>query len=1023
MGCKNIDVRVLIWILSALIFYTETAAQKQLQFSFQQYSTADGLNSNQVNSIVQDLEGYLWIGSTDGLQRFDGIRFLTFRYQPGNTQSLPSNAVSMLKIDHKGRLWVLVADGKLGIFDTKSFVFKDVTLRKVEDNSKFRQAKTVVIDEFGGIFLLLESNELYVWEEKSSTFIPAFESLLTGKKLRIASFVHEHGTNKYWFGLDGAGLAVYNTLTGKWSDQNDNNEQEPIIEHFKEIKAPYNLHFDQKGRLWFMDWPAFTANLYCWDNSTKKPLLEKVEFSSVHKTYVEISPLLEEKDGTIWAYGIKLLARFDEDEVSFDQVQSIALGDQINTRNIRCLFEDREHNIWVATSSNGLYRFNPREQYFTNIGHLNHVTGLPGDGSPIAFQQLRNGEILVSAWGDGVQRYDASWTPLPLGLSGFDQDQGPIWDMITTEDGAILWLVGQPGIIWRLDQHSQQMRLYSPAILQNRTVRQIVEDHQGNLWLGMQGLGLFRWDAKNGKQRFEEGLQKYLDVPNCVINHLSIDLKGQLWVATGKYGAFVINPANNKVIRHFSINNSDETKLPEEGVSCALPYDDSLVILSTSSYLLRYNSKQGTSYQLASLETLSGYISALQKDRQGYIWVSTTNGLYRANVAKKAFIRFDRRDGIANEEFSLAASYQMKSGSLIFGAADRFTVFQPEALVLDEDSLKVTITGFHLMNKTLSVDSLLQLDKIRLKTKQSSLVIDFSTLTYKSRYKVHYKMLGLDDDWQSNELYSAVYSYLPPGDYKFLLKSADSEANTSKITSLNILITPPLWKSWWFYSMLALVFAGIAFRLDSQRMKRKELMQKMRTDIATNLHREIDTALNNINILSEMAALKANRDTKKAQEYIMQINVKSQSMIAALDDMLWAIRPENDGLAKVVERLEEFIHLLKSRPGISINFTYDPKIIHQRLDMRLRQMILRLLKGAISNIIRIGGNHFNINLTVEKATLHYSLEFNTEACDLQQLHNLLQREELATALSKTNARMEVETRLKVFHLNLHVPLL
>ncbi|NND32735.1 MAG: hypothetical protein HKN76_09105, partial [Saprospiraceae bacterium] len=235
---KIIDVRVLIWILSALMLYPLAAAQEQRKFSFQHFSTADGLVSNQVNSIVQDQDGYLWIGTTDGLQRYDGIRHYTFRYQPGAKNALPANAIAKLLYDKKNRLWLLMANGQTGIFDTKKFLFYDATLKAGDLGTKIRQSKNIFMDELGGIFLLLESKELFRWDEYGKEFIPAFSFLKQDHDWRIESFVHEPGSKKYWMGLYGGSFIVYNAETQNLSSPGHNIEDERLIDYYANVKTP-----------------------------------------------------------------------------------------------------------------------------------------------------------------------------------------------------------------------------------------------------------------------------------------------------------------------------------------------------------------------------------------------------------------------------------------------------------------------------------------------------------------------------------------------------------------------------------------------------------------------------------------------------------------------------------------------------------------------------------------------------------------------------------------------------------------
>ncbi len=198
------------------------------------------------------------------------------------------------------------------------------------------------------------------------------------------------------------------------------------------------------------------------------------------------------------------------------------------------------------------------------------------------------------------------------------------------------------------------------------------------------------------------------------------------------------------------------------------------------------------------------------------------------------------------------------------------------------------------------------------------------------------------------DINQASYNYLPAGKYTFKVKAESGDGMSSiNVTELKIKVQPPFWQAWWFYCILALLTGGVIYWLDTERMNRKEVMQKMRTDIADNLHEEINTALNNINILSEIAKLKANKEPEKAIEYLEQIHSKSHNMIIALDDMLWSIDPENDNMQKTVERMREFTDALKNRHKTQVDMLVDKKIEKLELNMKLRHEAFLLFKDVI----------------------------------------------------------------------------
>ncbi|MBI1342203.1 MAG: hypothetical protein GC171_04610 [Terrimonas sp.] len=1029
--CKTSRLFTKPGLLGVLIFLSGTCLWCQpntgLQFTFKNFNNTNGLISNHTNAVVQDAEGFLWIGGTDGLQRYDGVRFRNFRNSASDSNSLPSNTVAQLMIDHQNRLWVLLADGHVGIFDTKKFSFKTMKINTRDPNDIVFGNKRLIKDEWGNVFMLIWKKELLHWQEEKQAFSGDNKLFGIRDSWKIEDFYPEPGTHKYWIAVTDLGFAVYNAGTGNTSYYGNNIEKEKIIDVYGNTIKPYNLHFDRQGRLWFQYWETVIPLIYCFDLPHKKPLIERGEMLSQLGSYHEIYSFFEQGNGDIWIRGTKILARFNEHTRTFEMVKNGYTNSfSIEYDNITCLTEDREQNIWVSTNNNGLYSFNPAEEHFINVTHDVRIgKKRKGYGNPLCFVQLRDKTVLSGAWGDGLYRYDSIWNEIPLQIRGIpDKNLHVIWDIFASRDSNTIWMSGQPGI-WRYDQQQKSASFYNPAVFRNRTVRQVAEDKQGNLWLGLQGYGVFKWDAQKGKDKFENGIERVTSISaSQTVSKIIKDTKGYIWICMSSDGLVVLDPETGKTVLKFSAGSTGAYRLPEDGVSSVLEYDDSLMVITTSTRAIIYNRYTKTSKILGNEQIISGYISSVERDDHGYLWISTTTGLYRVTLQNKMFVLYDRRDGIANEEFSLAASYHMPDGKLLFGGSGQFIVFQPNTIDISRiPPPTATLTGMMATNRPLRVDSILKLDKINLGFKQNSLEFEFSTLRFFSPYIVRYKMEGIDKTWKvSDRNYTAIYSYLPPGTYKFLLKTEDTDGKEGPVSSLQIVIAPPFWGTWWFYSLLVLAGGLLIFWFDRERMKRKEAIVKMRTEIAANLHEEINKALNNINILSEMARLKAGQNTPKAVEYIEQIHSKSHNMIIAMDDILWNIDPENDSMSKAIDRLREYIDALKNRQGVQIDLMVDKKVEHLKLNMQLRQSIFRLFKGGISNFIKTGALNCQIDISLEKNNIVYTVEFDNSKTDLQLLNNLLKRQELEQWLNEIHAKLSNETHTSRSVITLVIPL-
>jgi signal transduction histidine kinase len=271
-------------------------------------------------------------------------------------------------------------------------------------------------------------------------------------------------------------------------------------------------------------------------------------------------------------------------------------------------------------------------------------------------------------------------------------------------------------------------------------------------------------------------------------------------------------------------------------------------------------------------------------------------------------------------------------------------------------------------------------------------------------------MEGIDEDWhQSDKTNSAIFPILPPGKYTLLLRSINLDGSApSRHTALNIYIRPPFYQTWWFYTLLAIGFALILYWIDAQRTKRKVALLNMRTDIANGLHQDINTALNNINILSEMARLKSDKEPAKAKEFLEQIHSKSHNMIIAMDDMLWSLDPANDNMRKTINRIKEFADALTQRHGTTIDLLVDKNVNDLQLNMKLRHEAFLIFKEGLGNLVASGTQYCMVHLSYEKSKLLFTIEFDNEGCDMQQLNNLIRRHDLEERLQKLGAKIDVQ---------------
>lgn len=969
-------------LLAAIAF-----GQPAKEYSFAHYGTTAGLSANFVQQVIQDNQGYLWIATNNGLQRFDGSRYLTFQKQKNNPSAIPGNFIVQLLLDKKNNLWMLTTGGYVGIFDTKRFVYREVKVKLKDSTIQSHIPHGLATDEEGNIFLNFQSHEFLTWNEKKQEFSAEYNFIPELSSWKIIDFKQQPGTRKYWIARRD-GMAVYDRTTNQLSYWGHNVAKEALIDKLGYVLVPAGIFIDQQNRVWFYTWWTKSAPaIYAFDLATGEELLHEYSLYTIYKFYHEVYGFVQQKDGTMWVNGLGVFAQFQEKDKSFVPVLNGYRNERsIDFNMVRNLYEDREKNVWVSTSNNGLYRFNPAAQFFTNIRQLNRTHKIPGDGSVMSFLYTKKGTLLMGAWSDGLYQFDRDYNMLSTKEFGIKDESSPwIWDMDYSPDSSIIWMASQPGI-YEVNLATRSNKYHNPALMEKKTTRQLGVDRFGNLWIGSQSLGVFKWTAANGKNNFDDGITRYEGIPRGGILKIHVDKKGYVWVSTGAAGVYVIDPATDKTMLHFGTKEPPERKLLWDGSAGVIDYDDSTMVIAANGLHI-FNTRQQKIIKTIPLpESVAGMISSIERDREGYIWMSMTEGLFRVNLRNEIFIHFDRVDGIANDNFIIAASHVLPDGKIAFGADNQFVVFDPSSVRINDPAPDLAITGFRLMNESLLVDSLLLRNWVELGPDDNSVAIEFSGLTYDGTYIIKYKLENLDKDWVvADKSNTAVYSFLPPGTYTFMAFSEDAEGNPSKnIIKLVIKVKPPFWKTWWFLGLAIFATIGLFYWIDKQRTQKIRATESIRTRIATSLTEDMSNSLSSINISSELAKNKIDIDIPRTKEYIGQISDASNRMVQAMYDMVWSINPGNDNLPDTIARMKEFAAEIENSHDLVIVFDIDNQVMKLQLNMEYRYELLSVFKEAIANAARhANAKHIQVSIRLKNAKLIMLVEDDGKGFDLE----------------------------------------
>jgi ligand-binding sensor domain-containing protein len=1007
-------MRDIVLTLFLLALCSTVPAQQAKQYSFKHFSVASGLASNSVNAVVQDRDGYIWMATTNGLQRYDGNSFLTFKSRQGDPSSIPNTSISQLYLDRKGRLWVMYDNNNVGIFDTKRFIYRKAQLSW--DYYTIYLAQHLEELPTGEILLIKHNRSLMRYDELQNRFVDATRIVPYPAGWNPNEIKWDTHEKKYWLSCD-SGLVQYDPATRHLNYRNHNQDNDPVIRSYGSLTGVVSLRIDASGNVFFYTWEphASTSTISRYNRTLNKP-----EDTYLNIGYNEIAGFLLQRNGRVWIYGMPFFAEWGRVEDKFTFLKNEYKDEQsIKFDHATAAFEDRENNIWIATD-NGMYIFNPEAQIFNSYNLIR--PGDPSIDAPVtAVAEVSDGRLYVGCWGLGLFCFDKNFNPVEVPATFRPQYKYlSIWDMAVHSRTGLLWITQQGGHLDVFNPKTQKTDSWLPDVFKGSTIRQIDEDTSGNFWFGTQSGLLVKWDYKKSGGDYRKGYEVIYKTTRILKVHF--DYQGYIWLATLGSGLIKIDVHTNRVVHIFTTQGPPGERIFTDSPDDMTYLNDSTLLVAAQCLNIINTKTNKVRFFSAEDGLPSNTAQSLQKDRNGILWIGMTDGLCRLNLKKKLISYFDRRDGIAYDKFATAGVEQLSDGNMIFYTDHNFLVFDPKRIAGKNLPPKPYITSFKLAGQPLSIDSLKDARTIVLKYNNTSIAIDFSALTYLQQQKIHYlyQLENIDRDWiHTDRPVEAIYNYLPPGEYVFKVKTENVDGLTGEtIASIPITVRAPVWRTWWFYSLIALLVIAILYLLDRERMIKTRSLQQMRRQIRQNLRDEVSTTLNNINVLSEIAKIKADKNVEQSKDFIDQISDKSRYMMEAMDDMLWSIDPQNDSMKKNLLRIKEVTEGLRISYNASVDLIVDHKVQELPLDMKLRYELFFFYKESMNFILQ--------NISCEQVFVNFNkvrsrllVEILCECRDGESL-KIKFRQAIDKRLQALPATMEVIADSKSFAVVLYV---
>jgi len=815
---------------------------------FEHLTIQDGLSQNAGLAIFQDSRGFLWIGTQDGLNRYDGYSFSVYKHDAEDPASISHNSVLSIAEDKDGFLWIGTWGGGLNRFDPATESFR--VYRHIPDNpaSLSHDTVTSLLQDSSGALWVGTLDGLNRFDPKTDGFdhfgnLPDDPSSLSSS---VISVIFEDARHQLWIGtgalgLPGSGLNRFNPSTGKVT-RFQHNDSDPTSLGSNSISSMYEA---PDGSFWVgtggYNLRGNGLDLFNPRTGTAFHYLHDADLED-SLSGNDIAALWGDASGALWigtwSNGLNRMdfsstghfTRYRHDQY---------FPDSLSGDHVWSLFKDRSGILWIGTADHGVNKLPANSGQFSLYRNNPSDPRSLGANSVGAFSEDPYGYIWVGMWGSGLDRFDPRRGSFehfrhdPVDPSSLSSD---LVMAIYADSQNVVWVGTLGGGLNRIELATGEITHYfhnprDPASLVDDNVAVIIPDGENGLWLGTYG-GLSHYNPDTDS--FANYENNYANNPanpaslseNRVVSLYLDESENVLWVGTwgGGLNRLDLKDPFHTIpqlapFRTYRYNSDDPTSLSEDSVWAIHESTDGYLWLGTQSGLNRFDPQTQTFKRYTEKQGLpNDSVLGILKDNQGCLWLTTEDGLARFDPRAVKCTTYDETDGLQGNEFNSNAYFRSRDGRMYIGGTNGLNAFDPADIHPNPVPPPVAITQFELFNEPVRQDLSGQ-SPIRLSYQQDLVTFEFAALDFhapqNNRYA--YMLEGFDKNWsQTEDRRYATYTNLPSGEYIFLVKASNSDGVWNAIgASIPIIVTPPVWETWWFRGLGLAVLAmltALSFR-------------------------------------------------------------------------------------------------------------------------------------------------------------------------------------------------------------------